>query len=97
MTNGRPHHNPENKPEGGSWPVDDLPPDQPKKARGPIFFIIVVIGALLLFAPIAWAFITLVAVGGALTTTAKVVFWSIWGVCVVAFIWIVIVLWRRAA
>jgi hypothetical protein len=77
--------------------VDDLPPDQPKRARGPLFLLIVIIGALLLFAPIAWAFITLVAVGGALTTTAKVVFWIIWGVCVIAFIWIVIALWRRAA
>jgi hypothetical protein len=77
--------------------VDDLPPDQPKKARGPIFFLIVVIGALLLFAPIAWAFITLVVVGGALSTTAKVLFWAIWGGCLLVFIWIVIALWRRAA
>lgn len=97
MTNGRPHHNPQNKPDGGSWPVDDLPPDQPKRARGPVFLLIVIVGALLIFAPIAWGFITLVAVSAALTTTAKVVFWVIWGVCVIAFIWIVIALWRRAA
>lgn len=83
--------------EGGAQPTPEFPPDQPKKLRGPILFLAVVIGALLLFAPIAWAFISIVAAEGDLSTSTEVAFWIIWGVCVIAFVWIVVALWRRAA
>lgn len=93
----RPRNRPEPKPEGGAQPTPELPPDQPKKLRGPILYLIIIIGTLLIFAPIAWAFITLIVVSAALSTTAKVVFWIIWGVCVIAFIWMVSAIWRRAS
>jgi hypothetical protein len=86
------------EPRGGAEPVKQQPPDQPPgKARGPIFLLIAIIGALLIFAPIAWAFITLVATGSALSATAKTIFWIIWSICLIAFIWIVVAIWRRAA
>ncbi len=95
--NARSRHHPEHESEGGARPVSDLPPDQPKRARGPIFLLIAIVGALLIFAPIAWGFITIVAAGAALSTTTKFLFWAIWGICLLAFVWIVIALWRRAA
>lgn len=84
-------------PTGGAAPVEQHPPDQPKKVRGPLFLLIAIVGALLIFAPIAWAFITIVAAGSALSTATKVLFWTIWGISLIVFIWIGIAIWRRAA
>jgi hypothetical protein len=85
------------EPKGGAEPVEQHPPEQPGKARGLLFLLIAIIGALLIFAPIAWAFITLVAAGSALSATSKTIFWIIWAICLIAFIWIVTAIWRRAA
>jgi len=92
-----PRHRREPEYEGGAQPTPEFPPDQPKKLRGPIFFIVVVIGALLLFAPIGWAFLSLLVAGNELSTSTEVAFWIVWGACVIAFVWMVVSLWRRAA
>lgn len=84
-------------PEGGARPVPEIPPDQPRRLRGPILFLTLIVGALLLITPIAWAFISFVAVGAELSTATQVVFWVVWAICLIAFIWIVTALWRRAA
>lgn len=83
--------------EGGAQPVPERPPDEPGKARGPIFFLVALLGFLVLLMPILWGLGALATVGVAAGTGGLIVFWIVWGLCLVAFIWFVRALWRRAA
>jgi hypothetical protein len=83
--------------EGGAQPAQDLPPDEPGKGRGPVFFLIALIAVLVMAIPIAWGLWALITVGYAIGATALVFLWIIWGCCALAFLWVVRALWKRAA
>jgi len=85
------------EPTGGAEPVEERPPDEPGRVRGPVFLLVAIIGAILIFAPIAWAFITIVAAGSQLTTATRTIFWVIWAIALIAFTWIMIAIWKRGA
>jgi hypothetical protein len=93
----RPQRDREPEFEGGAQPVPERPPDEPGKARGPVFTLVAILGVLTLVMPILWGLGALATVGTAVGTAGVIALWIVWGICLVAFLFAIRALWRRAA
>lgn len=83
--------------EGGAQPVPERPPDEPGKPRGLAFGIVALLGFLVLLMPILWGLGALATIGVAAGPAGMITLWIVWGICLIAFIWSAVAMWRRAA
>ena len=83
--------------EGGSQPVPEYPQDQPGTGRGVAMFIVALLGLLSLAMPVAWGLGAIATVGAAVGTAGLIILWIVWAIILVAFVWVVRSMWRRAA
>lgn len=83
--------------EGGTQPVPEYPPDEPGTGRGVAMFIVVLLGLLSLAMPLAWGLGAIATVGQVVGTAGLIILWIVWAIILIAFIWVVRSMWRRAA